>query len=315
MKKKNFIISIVIILILFLLLVSCYQYDVAISDYLKSISSDGLDFAMQMITYFGNIICLLIITLFLIIALDYRTSKNIVEVILTGLLTNTLIKLIFRRPRPLSIFYEQGYSFPSGHMMLSVMFYGYLCYLVYHSKCRKSLKIAFYITMTLLVGAIGLSRVYLNVHYLTDVIGGILFGYLMMLLFIIYTKQKHKLIDESIRLDRSFKYAFKGIGTVVLYEKNMHIHVLATICVLILGLKFEITKFEWLACLIVIGMVISSEIFNTAIEKCVDYISLEKNKLAASIKDMAAGAVLINAIIALIVGIIIFLPKIILYLK
>ena len=315
MKKKNFFISITIMLILFLLLIYSYQYDGFVNDHLKLIHTDYLDYIMLGITNFGHAIVLLIITLFLLVSIDYRSSKNVVELLIGGVLSNTLIKLFFKRPRPFSLFYEHGYSFPSAHMMLSVMFYGYLCYLMYHSKAKKPYKVIFFIIMGLLVSAIGFSRIYINVHYISDVMGVLLFGYLLLLLFIIYTKQKYKLIDESIRLDKSFKYAFDGIKTVVLYEKNMHIHVIASIIVIIMGLKFNISKYEWITCLILFGMMFSSEIFNTAMEKCVDYISEEKNKLAGAIKDMAAGAVLVNAIISAIIGLIIFLPKIIDYFK
>ena len=300
---------------MFLLLIYSYRYDEVVATFIKSIRTDYLDFIMLFITNMGNIITLLLITLFMLILIDYRTSKNVLELLVGGLLTNTLVKLLFKRPRPLSLFYERGYSFPSGHMMLSVMFYGYLCYLMYHSKAKKGYKIIFYVITSTLILLIGASRIYINVHYVSDVMGGILFGYLMLLLFIIYTKKKRKIIDEQIRLDKSFGYAFDGIKTVALYEKNMHIHLLAVVCVVIMGLKFNITKYEWWTCLILFGLVISSEIFNTAIEKCVDYISLEKNKKAGVIKDMAAGAVLVNAIVAAIIGLWIFLPKIIVYFK
>lgn len=315
MKKKNFFISITIMLIMFLLLIYSYQYDGYVSKYIDMIHTDYLDYIMLGITNLGHAVVLLIIALFLLVSIDYRSSKNITELLIGGVLSNTLIKLFFKRPRPFSLFYEYGYSFPSAHMMLSVMFYGYLCYLMYHSKAKKPYKIIFFTIMGLLVSAIGFSRIYINVHYVSDVVGGILFGYLLLLLFIIYTKQKYKLIDESIRLDKSFKYAFKGIKTVVLYEKNMHIHVIAAIIVIIMGLKFSISTGEWITCFILFALVFSSEIFNTAIEKCVDYISEDKNQLAAAIKDMSAGAVLVNAIVSAIVGLIIFLPKIIEFLK
>ncbi len=302
-------------LILFLLLIYSYQYDGYVSKYIDIIHTDYLDYIMLGVTNLGHAVVLLIIALFLLVSIDYRSSKNITELLIGGVLSNTLIKLFFKRPRPFSLFYEYGYSFPSAHMMLSIMFYGYLCYLMYHSKAKKPYKIIFFTIMGLLVSAIGFSRIYINVHYVSDVVGGILFGYLLLLLFIIYTKQKYKLIDESIRLDKSFKYAFKGIKTVVLYEKNMHIHVIAAIIVIIMGLKFSISTGEWITCFILFALVFSSEIFNTAIEKCVDYISEDKNQLAAAIKDMSAGAVLVNAIVSAIVGLIIFLPKIIEFLK
>ncbi len=124
-------------LILFLLLIYSYQYDGYVSKYIDIIHTDYLDYIMLGVTNLGHAVVLLIIALFLLVSIDYRSSKNITELLIGGVLSNTLIKLFFKRPRPFSLFYEYGYSFPSAHMMLSVMFYGYLCYLMYHSEARK----------------------------------------------------------------------------------------------------------------------------------------------------------------------------------
>lgn len=315
-NKKSLLVSILIAVILLLLYINSYRYDSQIFDFISSIKSNELDFWMLFITNLGNLITFLVINLMVLILLDYRTGKNVFEILLLSLLTNTLIKNIINRPRPESaILFLTDYSFPSAHMMVSTCFYGYLCYLMKKSDARKGFKLIFYISMILLILMIGFSRIYLNVHYLSDVLGGLLIGFLLLLVFILYTKNKHKLIDEQIRLDKSFKYAFEGIKTVVLYEKNMHIHVLVAFIVVVMGVFFNINKYEWFTCLILFGIVMSGEIFNTAIEKCVDYISLEKNKQAKIIKDMAAGAVLVNAIVAAIIGLIIFIPKIIMFLK
>ena len=118
------------------------------------------------------------------------------------------------------------------------------------------------------------------------------------------------IIIENKKIINSFKYAIEGIIASFKSERNMKIHVLATIIVLILGLILKINIVEWCFCIISIVLVISAELLNTAIENIVDMISPEKNEKAKLIKDISAGAVLVLAIGAFIIGMIIFIPKI-----
>ena len=110
---------------------------------------------------------------------------------------------------------------------------------------------------------------------------------------------------------RSFVYAFKGIKYSVLTQHNFQIHIVLAIIAVLLGFLLKITVLEWVSIIIVIGMVLAAEIFNTSIEELVNLVSPERNKKAGVIKDLAAAAVLILAIAAFITGMIIFLPKII----
>lgn len=124
--------------------------------------------------------------------------------------------------------------------------------------------------------------------------------------------RKKKVIKaKTKKLINSFKYALEGIATSFKTETNMKIHILMTILVLILGLFLKISKMEWITCIFAITMVISAELFNTAIETIVDMITIEKNEKAKIAKDVSAGAVLVTAIGAAVVGLIIFVPKII----
>ncbi len=109
---------------------------------------------------------------------------------------------------------------------------------------------------------------------------------------------------------QSFKYAFHGIWLVFKEEHNARIHLLAAIMAILLGWGLDISSGEWLAILIVIAMVISLEMMNSAIENLADFVSTDKHELLKKAKDLSAGAVLWSAIIALIVGGIVFLPKI-----
>ncbi len=110
-------------------------------------------------------------------------------------------------------------------------------------------------------------------------------------------------------LDRSFGYAFEGIWNTVKSERNMQIHLGFTVCVIIAGLIFRISKSEWLFCLVLFGQVMSLELVNTALEAAVDVATDEWKPLAKKAKDAAAGAVLVSAIMAAVIGLLIFIPR------
>lgn len=114
---------------------------------------------------------------------------------------------------------------------------------------------------------------------------------------------------KKVSLWKSFGYAFEGIFTGIKKERNMKIHVAATIFVVIAGFLFDISVTEWCICLILFGMIMALELVNTAIEAVVDLVTEERKPLAKIAKDTAAGAVLIAAIMAAVIGCIIFLPK------
>ena len=113
------------------------------------------------------------------------------------------------------------------------------------------------------------------------------------------------------RLINSFKYAFDGLKYAFIYEQNLTVHILATIIVIIFGFLFKISIFEWLVLFLIIGLVIATELINTSIEATIDLITDEINPLAKIAKDTAASAVLVFGLTALIIGALIFLPKII----
>ena len=115
-------------------------------------------------------------------------------------------------------------------------------------------------------------------------------------------------------LDKSFGYAFEGVWNTVKSERNMQIHLGFTVCVIIAGFIFSITKTEWLICLVLFGQVMSLELVNTALEACVDVATDEWKPLAKKAKDAAAGAVLVSAIIAAFIGLWIFIPRLFLLL-
>ena len=111
------------------------------------------------------------------------------------------------------------------------------------------------------------------------------------------------------RLFKSFKYAYEGLKYAFKYEQNILVHFLATILVIIAGIFFKISITEWLILTLIVGLVIATELMNTSIEATIDLVIKEVHPLAKVAKDTAAAAVLIFGITALIIGLIIFVPK------
>ena len=122
-----------------------------------------------------------------------------------------------------------------------------------------------------------------------------------------------QVIDMSGRkkapLYKSFSYAFEGIFTCIRKERNIKIHCVFMFLVIIAGLLLHLSVTEWCICLILFGLILSLELVNTAVESVVDLVTEERKPLAKVAKDTAAGAMLISAIMAAIIGCIIFVPK------
>lgn len=108
----------------------------------------------------------------------------------------------------------------------------------------------------------------------------------------------------------SFKYAFEGIWIALRDEPNLKIHLVLAVLTLLLGLFFKISVSDWLLVFFAIGLVISVELTNTAIEEIVNSFTDKAHPAAKKAKDVAAGAVLISALTALVIGLFVFLPYI-----
>lgn len=125
------------------------------------------------------------------------------------------------------------------------------------------------------------------------------------------TGSKGKRPFKASSLLHSFRYAIAGVQTAVRNERNLKIHLFVATLVIILGLLVQLSMTEWLFVAFAIGGVISLELVNSALERVVDLASSgEYHPLAKEAKDIAAGAVFVYAILSVIVGVIIFLPKI-----
>lgn len=106
------------------------------------------------------------------------------------------------------------------------------------------------------------------------------------------------------------RHALIGLKTAFLKERNFRIHLFFTVIVLFLSCVLGLNKFEWIVILLVISLVLVTELLNSVIERLIDYFKPEYTWQAKEIKDISAGFVLITAIFAVLIGLIIFIPKI-----
>lgn len=278
---------------------------------LISIKNNILLSVATLLSFLGSFKGLIVVSFFLVFILKSNKQRIFLflDLIGSGLIIN-ITKNIFLRERPIiGQNLLADYSFPSGHTFIAISFYGFLLYLVMKDKKVSYRKLKEGLLLFLII-TIPLSRLILGVHYLTDVLGGITLG-LAYLFFLIIMYENNFLKDkeDETKLIFSFKYASEGIITTIKEERNMFIHFLIAIIVVITGIYVRLSLNEWFICLLLFALVFSLELINTAIENTVDLVATKKNKKAKMAKDAAAGAVLIAAIFASIIGIIIFLPK------
>lgn len=114
---------------------------------------------------------------------------------------------------------------------------------------------------------------------------------------------------------QSFQFAFNGLRLLLKEEHNARIHLFAAVCVVVAGFLCRISALEWIALIFAIGFVFALEIVNSAIENISDFISPNYHEQIKRVKDLAASSVLISTITAVIVGFIIFIPRIITFIN
>ena len=149
--------------------------------------SDFVTPIAKFITNFGGAIFLSIATIALLLLIkNKKIGLSIFSNIVIITILNQLLKRILRRPRPTEfrIVEETGYSFPSGHSMVSMAFYGYLIYLIYRYIKNKYIKWLLIVLLSILICLIGISRIYLGVHYTSDVLGGFLLSISYLVVYI-----------------------------------------------------------------------------------------------------------------------------------
>ena len=169
--------------------------DTVIYNLIIKLMSTNTTVFMMFISHLGSAVALITLSIaFLVLLKNKKYAKCIVLNLALVFLLNRLLKLIIARPRPeiLRLVPEEGYSFPSGHAMVSMGFYGFLIYLIYTKLKNKKVKYPLIIFLSLLILTIGISRIYLGVHYFTDIIGGFIIAIIYLKLFVkhIYNKKR-----------------------------------------------------------------------------------------------------------------------------
>ncbi len=158
---------------------------------------DSLTPFAKIITWFGSPICLILITILLFVLIKNKKIGLLITINLVAItILNQLLKFILQRPRPeeFRVINETGYSFPSGHSMISAAVYGLLIYLIYKNIKNKHTKNVLIIILSLLIIMIGISRIYLGVHYTSDVLAGFLLSISYLIFYINITQ---KMIDKN----------------------------------------------------------------------------------------------------------------------
>lgn len=184
LENKRWIVLSIVVTIFVLIAEAVLQkeilvFDSAIYSFLVQHRTNFLNILFKFITQFGSAIYIIVITFLCVIFIKNKKYKKTIPlnlVVITWL--NLLMKNIFLRPRPneLRIIEETGFSFPSGHSMVSMAFYGYFIYLICKNMKNKYLKYTLCALLSILILLIGLSRIYLGVHYASDVVAGLCFS-------------------------------------------------------------------------------------------------------------------------------------------
>ena len=194
MNKKKYFILIFLIKIYFFVCylanVNDFGFDNMINGVIRNVT-DGKTSFYKILTFFGSGIFLSLCCVLLLIFVKDNSKRIMIvaNLVIVSLFSNFVLKPIFHRDRPIDmIVSENGYSFPSSHAFIATAFYGLLIYFVYKSNLSCRIKILFISCLSLVIFGIGVSRVYLGVHYPTDVIGGFVGGviYLICMLKLFY---------------------------------------------------------------------------------------------------------------------------------
>lgn len=196
MTKKKIItiigLSIVFVIISILVIFGLTNsIDMGFYNFLMNFKCSFLDNYFILITKCGDVsfICGLVLGVILILRNKYSLLYGCLAI--DCALTNKIVKHIIRRDRPdvLKLIKQGGFSFPSGHSMISMCMYGCLIYVVLKKIKNKYLKWFLVFILSLLIISVGLSRIYVGVHYLSDVVGGFILGLIILILYIELTNK------------------------------------------------------------------------------------------------------------------------------
>lgn len=199
MKNKK---TIIITIFFFLLTVLVVTNNISWYDNLitqRLVRNNFLVNIFKIITSFGDWFILLpIVILSFFLLKDKKKSIFIAGNLLFSFCTCFILKIIIQRPRPDNMLVtENSFSYPSGHTFVSIAFYGFLLYLINKSNISKNKKYIFNIVLIMLLFLIAISRVYLNAHFASDVLGGIFGGLIYLFIYIKIIKNIEGDINEK----------------------------------------------------------------------------------------------------------------------
>lgn len=191
-KNYKFIILLICVIIFLAIVEEVFEKESMTIDLIiykiivQNMRTDILTSIFKVITNFGGAYCLIVIA---ILSAIFIKDKKIAISILTNLaiitILNLILKNIVERPRPVGyrLIDETGYSFPSGHSMVSSAFYGLIIYFIWKNIKNKKLKYISCVLLGILIVLIGISRIYLGVHYASDVLGGFTISIAYLIIF------------------------------------------------------------------------------------------------------------------------------------
>jgi len=174
--------------------------DTSVHSYILGIRNDNLTSILLTITNISSAYALIVLSILLLIIIKEKKIPLLITLnLICSYALNILTKEIFTRPRPegINLIEESGFSYPSGHSMVSMAYYGFIAYLIYKKQTNKLVKTIIIISLLLTILLVGFSRIYLGVHYLSDVIGGFLLSIFYLMIFIKYTNIEKKWSHEN----------------------------------------------------------------------------------------------------------------------
>lgn len=201
-KNKIKFILLIILILLFISIAYLIKidkisiFDDFIYNLLTKIMCEPVTNFFKVVTNFANYIVIIVLCLLSIIFYKNKWYGIFISVnAINSTIINKILKSIFIRPRPeiLRLVNESGYSFPSGHAMASLSFYGFIIYLVYKSNIPIKYKKVLYIILSLIILLIGISRIYLGVHYASDVLAGYIMAGIHLLIYTYFIEKLQKM--------------------------------------------------------------------------------------------------------------------------
>ena len=197
-KKLNLVIGLSIIFVILMISVIfgwTEGFDTFVYELVISTRCDFLDKFFKFITDLGDKSFIIGLVVGVVLVLRNTTGYLYATLAIDTVITNFIFKQLIRRDRPdvLKLIKQGGFSFPSGHSMISMSMYGMLIYLCYKKIKNKYIKWIICSLLGILILSIGLSRVYLGVHYISDVLGGFILSFIMVVL---YTELINKFLGE-----------------------------------------------------------------------------------------------------------------------